>query len=132
MNVNVVKNTLNVPGLNYVGLAGTDNEYKNNQLIQFIHQAQAYGLFFVAYLNYCDILTPQISLFGNIYSDDGPPPVPTEIENLQKNAKPFNKRGTPKIHLTYLNSFIPNFSQYVSHFVTSFNEAPYFYWMLTT
>ena len=93
-----------------VGIAGANNEDHNNKLIKFMDRAQAFGLCLNS--NKCDIFTPQISFFGNIYSKDGIRPDPTKIKDLQKMPSPRTKEELQKFIglMTYLSSFIQNFS----------------------
>ena len=94
-----------------IGIAGTDKKDHDVNLIAFMDRAQASGLSFNS--TKCVISQPEISFFGNRYTKDGWRPDPNKINDIRNMPSPKNKEDFQKIIglMTYLSSFIPNFSK---------------------
>jgi hypothetical protein len=62
----------------------------------------------------CHIRQPEILFFGNIYSKDGIRPDPAKIQGIRSMPVPQNKEDLQRFlgMMTYLSSFIPNFSKH--------------------
>ena len=94
-----------------IGVAGINDEDHDQKLRNFMDRAKSYGLCLNA--GKCDIAKPQISFFGNIYSKDGLKPDPAKVKDLQSMPSPKTKEDLQRFLglMTYLSSYIPNFSK---------------------
>ena len=93
------------------GIAGKGQGDHDTKLLALMDRAEEYGLSFNS--PKCDISKPEISFFGNKYSKDGLRPDPNKVNDLRNMPSPQNKEDLHKIIglMTYLSSFIPNFSR---------------------
>ena len=93
------------------GIAGMDQQDHDNKLIALMDRAKECGLSFNSAK--CDISKTEIRFFGNKYTKEGLRPDPNKVNDIRKMPSPQNKEDLHKIIglMTYLSSFIPNFSK---------------------
>ncbi len=87
----------------------TEAEHDKN-LAQLMHRAKEKGLVFNS--EKCMIKQKSIPFFGNLYTDKGINPDPAKLRDIRKMPTPQNKDELHRFlgMLTYLSSYIPNFS----------------------
>ena len=89
---------------------GKDEEDHDCNLKGLMDRAEACGLVFNS--EKCYIRKPQISFFGNIYSEEGIKPDLEKVKAIKQMPVPQTKEDLQKFLgiMTYIASFIPNFS----------------------
>lgn len=93
-----------------IAVAGKNHEDHDMKLHQLMQKATSYGLCLNS--SKCDIAKAEISFFGNTYSRNGLKPDPAKVRDLHNMPSPKSKEDLQRLLglLTYLSSFIPNFS----------------------
>ena len=93
-----------------LAIAGKNQKDHDKKLIKLMKRAADTNICFNSVK--CDVSKPEISFFGNHYSEEGIKPDPKKLIDLKNMASPANKEELSKILglLTYLSSYIPNFS----------------------
>ena len=93
-----------------VAIAGADQEDHDKKLMKLMQRAAEFGVCFNS--KKCDIAKPEITFFGNKYTNTGLKPDPEKIVDLENMISPQSKEDLSKILglMTYLSPYIPNFS----------------------
>ena len=98
---------------------GKDEEEHDRNLKALMDRAKEIGLVFNS--DKCTIRQPEISFFGNIYSKDCIRPDPAKVHDIQNMPVPEDKEDLQRFlgMMTYLATFIPNFSEESQPFTRS-------------
>ena len=90
---------------------GKDEEEHDRNLKALTDRTKGTGLVFNS--DKCTIRQPEISFFGNIYSNNGIGPDPAKVHDIQNIPVPQDKEDLQRFlgMMIYLATFIPNFSE---------------------
>jgi len=107
----ILENLQGVVGIaDDVCVTGRTEEDHDQNLMNLMLRAQEKGLVFNSAK--CDIKKKTISFFGNIYTEEGIKPDPAKVNDIANMPSPTNKDELRRFlgMITYLNQFIPKFS----------------------
>lgn len=107
---------------------GSSEKEHDHNLINFMNIAKQHGLTLNS--QKCSIKQPEISFFGNVYTNKGMKPDPQKIKDLQQMPEPTSKHQVQTFigFITYLSKFIGDFSTKTAVLRDLLNKDADFVW----